>query len=151
MKMLLEGVPGGCSGWDKQGQDRQSPALLGCIACGSGRGLKISGQSAGLKREQLLCGPRTGLCDTKRESRGRQAVRLQPREQRREWAARKEAQLVLRRPWGRLCLQGALWRLERAPGRGQWGWRPVVGRVLFRAGPCRPAAFDEERALSSPF
>lgn len=129
MKMLLEGVPGGCSGWDKQGQDRQSPALLGCIACGSGRGLKISGQSAGLKREQLLCGPRTGLCDTKRESRGRQAVRLQPREQRREWAARKEAQLVLRRPWGASVSPGGA--VEAGEGTGA---RPVGLEARSREG-----------------
>lgn len=38
MKMFLKGVLGGCSGWDKQGQDRQSPALLGCTVRGSGRG-----------------------------------------------------------------------------------------------------------------
>lgn len=107
-----ENAPGGCargcSGWDKQGQDRQSPALLGCTACGSGRGLKTSGQSAGIRRELLLCRPRTGLCDTKGESLGRRAVRLQPCEQRREWAAWKEAQLVLRRPWGLLSPGGAV-------------------------------------------
>ena len=94
------GCARGCSGLDKQGQDHQSPALLGCTACGSGRGLKTSGQSAGLRRELLLCGPRTGLCNTKGESHGRQAVRLQPCEQRREWAAWKEAQQVLPKALG---------------------------------------------------
>lgn len=60
MKMFLKGVPGGCSGWDKQGQDRQSPALLGCTACGSGRGLKTSGQSAGLGESSCCAVPGPG-------------------------------------------------------------------------------------------
>lgn len=38
------------------------------------------------------------VCDTLMESRGREAVPLQPREQQREWASSQEAQLVVQRP-----------------------------------------------------